>query len=93
MFFIMYLGNLFTFHTMTTIQLKKNLMHQISKIDDVSFLNALKTIIDAKNQASVLELTQMQRDEIVQSKKMVEQGQFSNQSELNQKFEEWQSDN
>lgn len=78
---------------MTTIQLKKNLIHQISEIEDVSFLNALKTIIDAKTQASVIELTEMQRAEIDQSRKMVDEGLFSDQSELNQKFEEWQSVN
>lgn len=78
---------------MTTIQLKKNLIHQISEIEDVSFLNALKTIIDAKTQASVIELTEMQRAEIDQSRKMVDEGLFSDQSELNQKFEEWQGVN
>ena len=78
---------------MTTIQLKKNLIHQISEIEDVSFLNALKTIIDAKTQASVVELTEMQRAEIDQSKKNVDEGLFSDQSELNQMFEQWQSVN
>jgi predicted transcriptional regulator len=78
---------------MTTIQLKKNLIHQISEIEDVSFLNALKTIIDAKTQASVVELTEMQRAEIDQSKKNVDEGLFRDQSELNQMFEQWRSVN
>ena len=81
------------FYTMTTIQLKKNLIHQISEIEDVTFLNALKTIIDAKTQASVVELTEMQRAEIDQSKKNVDEGLFCDQSELNQMFEQWQSVN
>lgn len=78
---------------MTTIQLKKNLIHQISEIEDVTFLNALKTIIDAKTQASVVELTEKQRAEIEQSKKNVDEGLFRDQSELNQMFEQWRSVN
>jgi len=38
--------------TMTTIALKKLLINRIAEINDVSFLNAIKTILDTKNSDS-----------------------------------------
>ncbi|NJK97952.1 MAG: hypothetical protein HC905_26315 [Bacteroidales bacterium] len=54
---------------MTTIELKKILMHRIAEINDETFLNAIKTILDSKSQSQVLNLTQNQRYEIIEAKK------------------------
>ena len=59
---------------MTAIELKTLLIHRISEINDVSFLKALKTILDSKTETGVIQLTQEQLDEIIASKKEVEQG-------------------
>ena len=61
---------------MTAIQLKTLLIHRISEINDVSFLKALKTILDAKTETGVIQLTQEQLDDIIASKKGIEQGLF-----------------
>ncbi len=58
---------------MTKIELQNLLIHRISEINDVSFLEAIKTILDSKSQA-VLPLTVEQRNEILASKKEIEQG-------------------
>jgi len=78
---------------MTTIQLKKTLMHQIADIEDISFLNALKTIIETKTMSNIIHLSNEQRNEIVQSKKLIETEQFTNEEDLNQEFEKWLSAN
>lgn len=78
---------------MTTIQLKKTLIHQIAEIEDISFLNALKTIIETKTKSNIIHLSKEQRNEIVQSKKLIKTGQFTNQDDLNQEFEKWLSVN
>jgi hypothetical protein len=74
---------------MTAIQLKKSLMHQIADIEDVSFLKALKTIIETKTKSDILYLTNEQRAEIIESKKQVENGLFTKQEDLQQEFEKW----
>ena len=76
---------------MTTIELKKQLIHRISEINDETFLKAIKTILDSKTQSKVLKLTEEQRIEISESRMQIEQGQFIEQADLDKKFNEWQS--
>ena len=76
---------------MSAIELKKLLIHRIAEIDDVSFLNALKTILETKTKSKVISLTQEQREEIVESKKEIEQGLFIEQIELDKEFDKWLS--
>ncbi|MEO5602147.1 MAG: hypothetical protein ABIR06_14605 [Cyclobacteriaceae bacterium] len=59
---------------MTKIELQNLLIHRISEISDLSFLEAIKTILDSKSESVVLPLSVEQRDEILASKKEIEQG-------------------
>lgn len=52
-----------------TLDLKNILIHRISEISDIDFLRALKTILDSKAEAKVIQLTPEQNAEIAQSKK------------------------
>lgn len=74
---------------MTTIALKKLLINRIAEINDVSFLNALKTILESKTQS--LSLTSQQRFEIIESRKEIESGLFVEQVELDKEFNKWLS--
>ncbi|MFO7969389.1 MAG: hypothetical protein R6U15_04685 [Candidatus Izemoplasmatales bacterium] len=74
---------------MSAIDLKKLLIHRIAEIDDVSFLKALKTILDTKTESKVISLTQEQRQEIIESKNEIEQGLFVEQAELDKEFDRW----
>jgi hypothetical protein len=74
---------------MTTIALKKLLINRIAEINDVSFLNAIKTILDTKTQT--LLLTPEQRFEILESQKEIESGLFVEQVELDKEFNKWLS--
>lgn len=76
---------------MSAIELKKLLIHRIAEIDDVSFLKALKTILDSKTKSKIISLTQEQRHEINESKKEIEQGLFIEQIELDKEFDKWLS--
>ena len=67
---------------MTAIELKTILIHRISEINDISFLKAIKTILDSKAEADVLHLTSEQLEEIIASKKEIEQGLFVENDEL-----------
>lgn len=74
---------------MTTIALKKLLISRIAEINDVSFLNALKTILETKTQTQKLSLTPEQRVEITESRKEIESGLFVEQSELERELNKW----
>jgi hypothetical protein len=76
---------------MTAIELKKLLIHRIAEINDESFLNAVKTILDTKSQSQVIGLTDEQRSEIIESRNQIEQGFFLEQSEIDNQFNKWRN--
>lgn len=74
---------------MTPIELKNLLIHRISEITDVSFLEAIKTILDSKTESTVLPLTQEQKKEILESKKEIEQGLYIENTDLEKEIAGW----
>ncbi len=76
---------------MTTIELKKLLIHRITEINDVSFLKAVTTILDATTDTEVLLLTPEQRKEIMESRKEIAQGLFIEQDSLDKEVAKWAS--
>ncbi len=49
---------------MKAIELKKILIHRIAEINDESFLNAIKTILDSKTKTRIMKLTDEQKSDI-----------------------------
>lgn len=74
---------------MTMMELKNILVHRISEINDVRFLEAIKTILDEKAEDSTLELTDDQKKEIEESKKQIKEGLFIKESDLDSEIQEW----
>ena len=74
---------------MNTIQLKQELIHKISRIEDIEFLNVLKTILDYKVKDTFIELTADQEKELLLASKEGKKGNVISQSEMDQKVEEW----
>ena len=74
---------------MTTFELKTLLIHRIAEINDVAFLRALKTILDTKTESGVIQLTQDQLEDIVESKKEIEQGLFVENNVLDKQVRQW----
>ena len=74
---------------MTAIELKTLLIHKISEINDISFLKALKIILDSKTETETIQLTQEQLDEIIASKKEIEQGLSIENSMLEKEVKLW----
>lgn len=77
---------------MTTIALKKLLINRIVKINDVSFLNDIKTMIDTRTQKHTLNLPTEQRIEIIESQKEIELRLFVEQTELEKEYNKWLND-
>ena len=71
------------------MELKSILVHRISEINDIRFLEAIKTILDEKAEDSTLLLSDDQRKEIVQSQKEVTQGHIISDDDLDNEIQEW----
>ena len=76
---------------MTTIELKKVLIHRINEINDISILTAIKSILDSKSGSKIIVLTEEQKNEIIESRKEVKQGQYIEHELLDKKVSEWLS--
>ena len=74
---------------MTTLELKKLLIHRIAEINDISFLKAVKTILESKTEPQVLLLSPDQRNEIMESKKEIEKGLFIEEENLDKEISRW----
>jgi len=79
------------YNEMTTSDLKNVLIHKISEIDDISFLKAIKVILDSKTNNEILMLTDQQKEDIMASKKEVESGLIFSEKELDKEIQEWLS--
>jgi hypothetical protein len=77
---------------MTTIQLKNALIQRISEIEDKSFLEAIKTILDAKSESKIISLTPELTNEIMASKQEIEKGLYIENDLLEKEIEEWLSE-
>ena len=76
---------------MTTFELKTQLIHRIAEINDISFLRALKTILDTKTESGVIQLTQDQLEDIIESKKEIEKGMFVENNTFDKQARQWLS--
>ena len=76
---------------MTTIELKRTLIHRITEINDVSFLKAIKTILDTKTESVIIAPTEEKRKEFIDSKKEIEQGLYIEHELLDKEVSTWLS--
>jgi hypothetical protein len=76
---------------MNAFQLKQELILRISRIEDIDFLNAIKTILDYNKKEPIIELTADQEEELLYASKEGKNGNVIPQSEMDQKVEQWLS--
>ena len=65
------------------------LIHRITEINDIRFLEAIKTILDQKAEDSTLILTEDQKQEILDSQKEIREGLFLNNEDLDNEIQGW----
>jgi len=71
------------------LELKNVLIQRIAEIEDKSFLQAIKTILDAKAESKTLQLTPELINEIMESKQEIEKGLFIENDLFEKEIEEW----
>jgi hypothetical protein len=74
---------------MTLTGLKKALAQRISEIDDKAFLEAIKTILDAKAESRTIQLSPDIASRIQTSREEIEQGQSIENEKLVSDLEAW----
>ncbi|MCX6303807.1 MAG: hypothetical protein NT040_02460 [Bacteroidetes bacterium] len=76
---------------MSTIELRHLITEYLSHIDDVSFLKALKTIIESKAREEVYHLSPEQKNRVELGRDQLRHGQTIPQEELQQEIDQWLS--
>ena len=74
---------------MTTLELKKVLMHRIAEINDKSFLSAINTIIETKSNSTIYKTTPEQRKRIMEGKAQIENGEFFTNEQVEKEIDQW----
>jgi hypothetical protein len=74
---------------MTTIELKNILIHRIAGINDKSFLNAIKTIIESKSESTIYKLTPAQEHRIEESRAQIARGECFTNEQVNMEIDQW----
>ncbi|NLN94690.1 MAG: hypothetical protein GX128_00740 [Bacteroidales bacterium] len=76
---------------MSTIELRHIIIERISQIDDVSFLKAIKTIVESKANEDFYKLSDFQKKRIKESREQVKLGQTISNDALQKEIKEWLS--
>ena len=74
---------------MSTVELKNLLIQRISEIQDKSFLEAIRTILDSKAESKTIHLTTEITNEIMASKKEINDGLFIENDLLEKQVSTW----
>lgn len=74
---------------MTTIELKSLLIKKINQIDDESFLEAIRTIIESKAEENIYQLNEIQKEKIKEAKYQIAKGEFIGHDDLMNEIDEW----
>lgn len=74
---------------MNAIDLRHELINRIAGIEDVDFLNAIKTILDYKKNEPFIEVSSDQENELLKASEEGKNGEFISQSKMDKKVEAW----
>lgn len=76
---------------MSTLELRNRLIENIFLIEDRSFLEALKTIIDTKLASTTYELSDFQRERIRKGREQLMNGNIISNENVQKKVDKWLS--
>ncbi len=76
---------------MSTIELRHAISEYLKYIDDASFLNAIKTIIESKVSEGTYKLSDFQKERIEKGRKQAREGNTISNESLNQEIDQWLS--
>jgi hypothetical protein len=74
---------------MGTVELRHIITEQLSRIDDASFLNAIKTIIESKVSEGEYVLSDFQRERVDLARNELKQEKTISQNDLQKEIDQW----
>jgi len=74
---------------MSTMELRELIIGQLAQINDVSFLKAIKTLVDSKANEEVYKLSDFQKERIVEGREQLLKGQTISHEELQKEIDQW----
>jgi hypothetical protein len=75
---------------MTTVDLKNILIHKIAGINDKSFLNAIKTIIEVKEEAIIYHTNTEQKKRIKEGKEQIAREEYFTNEQVENNIDDLQ---
>lgn len=74
---------------MSTVELRHIITEQLNQIEDESFLNALKTIVESKISGGVYQLSDYQKERIKTAREELQAYQTITHNDLQKEVDEW----
>jgi hypothetical protein len=74
---------------LSTIEIRHHIIEKLSLIDDDSFLNAIKTIIESKVNEGVYKLSDFQKKRIESGRGQFKKGQSISNDTLQKEIDQW----
>lgn len=74
---------------MSTIELRQIISERLLQINDESFLNALKTIVESKISSGIYQLSEYEKDRIFLAREDIKNGQTISHENLQMEIDQW----
>lgn len=74
---------------MSTIELRHIITEYLTHIDDASFLNAIKTIVESKVSEGTYKLSDFQKKRVEGGRKQIRKGQTIPNESFNMEIDQW----
>ena len=74
---------------MSTVELRHIINEQLSKIEDVTFLEAIKTIVDSKISDGIYQLSDFQKERIVTAREELKKYETISHNEVQKEINKW----
>ena len=76
---------------MSTVELRKTIIENLSLIDDNSFLKAINTIVESKANEEVYKLSDFEKKRVIAGREQVKNGQTVSNDALQKEIRQWLS--
>lgn len=77
---------------MSTVELRHIISEQLMKIEDESFLSAIKTIIESKISSGTYKLSEYEKERIYMAREELKNGQTISHENVQREIEQWLSE-
>lgn len=74
---------------MSTIELREKIINQLANINDVSFLRAIKILVDSKVEKEVYKLSDFQKERVRTGREQLRNNQTITHDDLQKEIDQW----